>query len=102
MYVFSEFNSATENQLTGKLDTFNERLKLSSVYITGANGRIQSGAYSDQLKHVIALNIGLISQDDDLTVFNSFNKSAHVEEIRFVDGIVLLVVSSYAENSRYH
>ena len=92
----------SENQLTGKSDLLLERLKFSTVYIKSANGRIQSGAYSDQLKQVIALNIGLISQDDDLSVYNGFGESSHVEKITFIDSIVRLDVSNCAQNSRYH
>ena len=98
----SEFHSALENKITKKIDIFSDRIQFSVVYIKGASGRIQSGAYSDQLQQVIALNIGRIRQDANLTVCNGFIKCSHVKEIIFVDRIVRLDVSSCAEKSRYH
>ena len=100
--LFPEFHSALENKKTEKIDIFVDRIQFSSVYIKGANGRIQSGAYSDQLRQVIALNIGLIRQDNNLTVCNGYDKCSHVEEIIFVDRIVRLDVSSFTKISRCH
>ena len=100
--LFPEFNSALENKKSEKLDIYPDRIKFSAVYIKGANGRIQSGAYSDQLRQVIALNIGLIRQDDNLTVCNGFDKCSHVKEIIFVHRIVRLDVSNFEKISPYY
>ena len=100
--LFPEFNPALENKKSEIIDTSPDRIKFSAAYIKGANGRIQSGAYSDQLQQVIALNIGLIRQDANLTVCNGFDKCSHVEEIIFVDRIVRLDVSNFAKISPYY
>ena len=100
--LFPEFHSTLENKLTEKIDVSQERIQFSAVYIKDANGRIQSGAYSDQLRQVIALNIGLIRQDANLTVCNGFDKCSHVEEIIFVDRIVRLDVSNFSKISPYY
>ena len=100
--LFLEFYSALENKKAEEIEISLDRIKFSAVYIKGENGRIQSGTYSDQLQQVIALNINLIRQDDNLTVCNGFNKCSHVEEIIFVDRIVRLDVSTFAKISRCH